>query len=89
MSCDGYCLTPLPPSSNCRLHDARLENQIQQHLGIERDDEDSKNESMEDKAYDVDTNMTPEEVGAAGSTCVFLDRGWGSILRHFFVCLER
>eukprot|EP00903_Cladosiphon_okamuranus_P011055 g10437.t1 len=36
--------------------------QIQQHLGIEREGEESRHESIEGKAYDVDTNMTPEQM---------------------------
>eukprot|EP00752_Nemacystus_decipiens_P009403 g8406.t1 len=36
--------------------------QIQHHLGIEREDEESRNESIEDKTYEVDTNMTPEQM---------------------------
>lgn len=37
-------------------------HQIQRHLGIEGGDEDGKVDPMDDEAYDVDTNMTSDQV---------------------------
>lgn len=43
-------------------------HQIQQHLGIDAEDADGRDTLVEDEAYDVDTNMTPEEVCHHAST---------------------
>lgn len=36
--------------------------QIQQHLGVDGDNEDGRDDFIDDEAYDVDTNMTQEQV---------------------------
>lgn len=50
-----------PPPFDRPLVTLRV-HQIQQHLGIEEDDGDGKAESIQDEVYEVDTNMTPEQV---------------------------
>lgn len=53
-------LSPPPPFDRHRV--TFRVDQIQQHLGIEEDDGDGKAESIQDEVYEVDTNMTPEQV---------------------------